>query len=442
MDAFCPRCDRSYNSIEPPLARSGVCGDCNGQLLGAKIVGAKQPEGALAFVYTPESNIAQPFAAAYDEQVVERNALTQFPEASDPSMSDETNEFETEENDDEQGAEGAASPQQPSAADATTPDAFSLPNMDFSLPSFDGMDSIGSDASPASTASEPAASPASAPAAADGDVPAHLSLPSFPEFDMSLPAIPGMEEPEPELNVGIDVEFPDDDDDEDDDDDPDVAMPAHLAPEAQQQQPQTLPGFPPPGATNGQPPSSVLASLPDLGLPAMDTTPVAEEDDTLLDSDEADEIAAELKQRRSLVSMIIVLAALVLIGGGATVAVLGPKEVIAKISGKAVSKLKETPEQKAKALLVEGLDAYNQKKYRKAVEKYEKALEELPDFPEAHRNLGIALAKDKKQEAAVEHYKKYLALKPKAEDAAEVQKIIDDYEKANKDKDKKKKRRR
>jgi hypothetical protein len=54
----------------------------------------------------------------------------------------------------------------------------------------------------------------------------------------------------------------------------------------------------------------------------------------------------------------------------------------------------------------------------------------MPNFPKAHRALAIAYAKQNNAADAVSHYQRYLDLSPNAPEAAQVRKIIDDYEKA------------
>ncbi|MCX5697205.1 MAG: tetratricopeptide repeat protein [Candidatus Omnitrophica bacterium] len=67
--------------------------------------------------------------------------------------------------------------------------------------------------------------------------------------------------------------------------------------------------------------------------------------------------------------------------------------------------------------------AFTQAKlYDEAIDAYKKSLEYNPANPEAHYNLGLLLANVKGQtEEAVEHYRKYLQLKPDAEDKEEVE---------------------
>jgi tetratricopeptide (TPR) repeat protein len=82
------------------------------------------------------------------------------------------------------------------------------------------------------------------------------------------------------------------------------------------------------------------------------------------------------------------------------------------------------------ALYAAGQEAYNKSRLDDAVKSFEGALGLMPKYARAHRALAIALAKQNKAADAVEHYRTYLELDPKANDAAQVRKIVDDYEKA------------
>ena len=63
-----------------------------------------------------------------------------------------------------------------------------------------------------------------------------------------------------------------------------------------------------------------------------------------------------------------------------------------------------------------------------AIVAYEKALGFEPTLAKAHKGLGSVYATKKDVPKMVEHYKKYLALDPTADDAAAVQKIIDKHD--------------
>jgi len=65
-----------------------------------------------------------------------------------------------------------------------------------------------------------------------------------------------------------------------------------------------------------------------------------------------------------------------------------------------------------------------------AIAAYERALELVPDLASAEKGLAIAHAAKDRDDVAVAHYRRYLELAPDADDADEVQKIIRDWERA------------
>ncbi|HRZ87343.1 MAG TPA: tetratricopeptide repeat protein, partial [bacterium] len=74
-----------------------------------------------------------------------------------------------------------------------------------------------------------------------------------------------------------------------------------------------------------------------------------------------------------------------------------------------------------------GMAYLKQKDYRKAFENFEEALFIEPDYPDAHYAMGVIyplIFKDKKDKA-VEHFKKYLKLRPGASDREKVEEWID-----------------
>ncbi|MEO0813830.1 MAG: hypothetical protein AAFY60_13265, partial [Myxococcota bacterium] len=78
---------------------------------------------------------------------------------------------------------------------------------------------------------------------------------------------------------------------------------------------------------------------------------------------------------------------------------------------------------------------YEQKKLEAAIDKVHESLTLDPAFGKSHRLLGVVYAEMKQNEAAVQHYKRYLQLEPEAADAKDVQQIVDDYEKAQRKKE-------
>ncbi len=288
-----------------------------------------------------------------------------------------------------------APPSSPSAAASggdATPAHLALPSFDFSLPPLPGVDT------PAGGAPDGAAG---ATAQAGGDVPAHLQLPSFPQFE--LPPVPG-QEPTP----------------------PPGATPPHLAASEGAAVPPPRP--PPPPRRRSRPAASPTPSdaLPAFELPALAPEPKKKEV-TLLASEEAAELAHVPKHRRPVVPFLL-LGAVVAAGA---VAFVEREPLVAMLASKDQKPaVVETKEDKALALYASGQDAYAKSKLDEAAKSFESAIEINPSFAKAHRALAIARAKQNKAAEAVEHYKLYLDLDPKASDAEQVRKIISDYEKA------------
>lgn len=60
-----------------------------------------------------------------------------------------------------------------------------------------------------------------------------------------------------------------------------------------------------------------------------------------------------------------------------------------------------------------------------AIDMYTRALERQPNWAEAHYNLGALLLEKRESAKALQHLERYLALNPKASDAADVRKVVD-----------------
>lgn len=87
-----------------------------------------------------------------------------------------------------------------------------------------------------------------------------------------------------------------------------------------------------------------------------------------------------------------------------------------------------TPADLADEAFVAGVKAYQANDLNQAVSLLQKAIEQQPNMAKAYRSLAIAHAARNEQEKAVELYRRYLSLAPDAADAADVRKIISDYE--------------
>lgn len=292
------------------------------------------------------------------------------------------------------GASG--SPESPEATPASdtsaeVPAHLQLPTFDFSLPP---LGAARATAAPLPVGAELAGG-------AGSISPAHLELPNFPQFE--LPPLPGEERPD--------------------------SPPAGAADDAGASPPLArAPGGPPPPPRRRSRPAQAAApalELPSIGLPTL-AAESARKEVTLLRAEAADELE-EMPPRKRPVLPFLAVAAILAAGAGAW---LERDALVGAIAARDPQPVVETAESKALALYAAGQEAYTKHKLDEAAAKYEAALRALPKFAKAHRALGIARAKQNRREEAVEHYRAYLQLEPKAPDAAEVRKIVEDYEKA------------
>jgi TolA-binding protein len=70
---------------------------------------------------------------------------------------------------------------------------------------------------------------------------------------------------------------------------------------------------------------------------------------------------------------------------------------------------------------------FQEGRYQLAAQEYREAIKFDGSFPNAYRDLGATYAKLGKPELAIEYYEQYLKLAPAAADAAQVKKIVDEY---------------
>jgi tetratricopeptide (TPR) repeat protein len=71
---------------------------------------------------------------------------------------------------------------------------------------------------------------------------------------------------------------------------------------------------------------------------------------------------------------------------------------------------------------------YNEKKYTDSVAAFERAIEISPDMAAAQRGLASSLVQLDRTRDAVPHYRRYLELRPDADDADEIRQTIEDAE--------------
>ncbi|MCK5689121.1 tetratricopeptide repeat protein, partial [Myxococcota bacterium] len=155
-------------------------------------------------------------------------------------------------------------------------------------------------------------------------------------------------------------------------------------------------------------------------------------DVTLMQSDLAEELAESYKSKKSSILLPFLILIFLLVGGGIGGAIwYGPGKVIAQITGSEVKKVELTARDRANEPYLRGSKLFEEKKYKKAIKAFSKAIKIDPEYAKAHRSLAIVLAQTKKEKAAVASYKRYLELLPDAPDAVKVRKIVEDWEKAN-----------
>lgn len=100
--------------------------------------------------------------------------------------------------------------------------------------------------------------------------------------------------------------------------------------------------------------------------------------------------------------------------------------------GVAITNAPATREAEARLHYNRGVTAYKSKKIRRAMREFRLALEEDPLDADSHYNLAVIYDVVKKDRPrAIEHYKRYLELKPNALDAKEVKNYIVDLHTRN-----------
>ena len=293
--------------------------------------------------------------------------------------------------------------------DAGLPSHLQLPSIDFSLPSGMGEPTFSSGGSATPT-----------------DLPAHLQLPNFPEFD--LPALPGVEQTKRRLVDDVGIEGSLGGSFGSLDNSPATGAPKPgagdgwaVAPAAQAATP------PPPPKRNMKRPSNAPLpmdlSLPQMSLPSVNQ-PASKKEPTLLRSDVAEKLATVKK--KSMAGPIIAITVLIL-GTGAALYVY-KDTILTRVFGKHQSEAVETNTDKARKLVALGTTFYDKNEMPTAIENFTAALAVDPTYAKAHRSLAIAYAKMNQPDKAVTHYRTYLVLAPTADDAAAVKKIVDDYD--------------
>ncbi|OGR08800.1 MAG: hypothetical protein A2341_10325 [Deltaproteobacteria bacterium RIFOXYB12_FULL_58_9] len=338
-----------------------------------------------------------------------------------------------------------------------------LPSIDFSMPDF-GMPDFS--AKPVASLDHDAttvdSSAAGRAAMSHANLPAHLQLPSFPDFHM--PPVPGEER---NISGEISIEGVAGSSFAAEVSSPGVANPlqntgdtsgdnwavagvGQVAPPPLRAPPPLPPGKKPATSQARHAQQGGAGGLPDLpmGLPAFAQPAKQKHDLTLVQSEAALQLAAGKGSKTG--AVVIALILLVVLGAGGAVWHFGIDRLAEMAFGPQQVEITKTAEEKADELLFQGKKAYlaglaaeekknekeKSKQYKAAMEFFREALKTYPRKGDVHRNLAIVLAKTGKQEQAVKEYEFYLAKVPDASDRKEVQKIVDDYEKMQKQKSK------
>lgn len=276
------------------------------------------------------------------------------------------------------------------ASSGGLPAPLQLPNMDFSLPPV-----------PGSSGDAPAAS-----SSGQVDLPAHLQLPQFPDLgNVGAPQAESADSSHapPPMPPGFQS----------------AGGPPAPPPTRRSSRAKGPPAAPPPRRP-AQP--SVDLSLPDFGAPQKKRKL------TLI----SQSVPSEMLRDGTRTSVFPVIMGIVVVAA-IVVGVMAREPLMAVLHPKPVEAPKPpppTPEQLAKVAFTDGVKEYANKDFPKAIAGFEQALQLDPKLADAHRSLGIVYATMHEQAKAVDHYRSYLELQPKAADAAEVQKIVDDYAKA------------
>lgn len=421
MDAYCPRCRTSITSIDPQTAELGTCPTCSGQLTDVDLSGDKPAiDGAVAMTFNTDTRVGAPLQANYDESNLSKadgpnrdtdDRLGRWDETTPPPSIEGAPKPALRPSVEPAGAASEPASEQVSSS---LPAHLQLPNIDFSLPDMGSLPSGTSDSS---------ASGSSGSSGSGSPLPAHLALPEFPAFE--LPPIPG-------VTVGKDnVEIRAADG---------GGSFGGAAPSAGSAQASsgadnwsvtpaaTLPPPPPrPPPRRAAPKAAAPApSLPDFGLPMLAQEP-QKSSVTLVESP-AGHDSEDFAPRRGWLVVVVVL--LLVLAGGVGGAYWRRDDVMRflGLSQKVAPQMTRTD--RAMEFYVRGFQEAQASRHAKAIGAFKKALTIDPTLARAERGLAISYATLKEQEKAVEHYRRYLKLDPKSDDAADVRKIISDYEKA------------
>ncbi|MEO1170662.1 MAG: hypothetical protein AAFX94_01235 [Myxococcota bacterium] len=356
-------------------------------------------------------------------------APAEMPEDSEASQPDAPSEGAGPSATDEAAIKGdpdSGAGQTPVAAGSSAlPAHLQLPAIDFSLP--DGTEPTSS-------------SGVSASGEGGADLPAHLNLPSFPQFD--LPPVPG-EEREEDRRVSDGVEVSGIDGAEGSfaefDDSSAAGPPATSSADSENWAvndggaPAPPPPMPPPRPAKKPIQETAPEEMPALpSLPQIKVQEKPKRDPTLIDRQVTEPVKGSGRGLMIFGGIVAVLVA-------AVAAAFVYRDTLVSTVTEPVDQNdpKYQAEQvrlKATKLWAEANALYEKKELEAAVEKVNASLELDPAFGRSHKLLGVLYVALKKNDFAVKHYERYLALEPNAADAADVQKIIDDYEAAQKKK--------
>ncbi len=493
MEFYCHRCKSSSSEVDEEAFYSGACSTCTGQLLTAPPQAMDNPIGVVAQTFEEKSAVAAPIATSISDVGIHDPPHLRPNEHGQMIWVEQENDSTNAATEPHAGADSAESVKSPmpavpqAAVDAAEaeaeathtpvaeplqtpaesnesnswPDDHTPPPTESTPPETGAVEPQSGEDMPETNPAGPDQPPANAETSDADDVnqaaglPAHLSLPTFPtfniDFDTSNVLTESKEETETEStekavdpNAGGVADLPPLEPPVEPSPSVDPALTNSTGPsDASHLAPPPIPSHalkpPPPTSTPEPTTAPLLPTLPDFG--GAEYTESSEKRDVTLLGDQA---VAELAQRintgggRKTAIGVAILCIIAV-----TAAWVYLDDIVGLVDQPQNAVAGTSKADKATGMLISASTAFEQKKFDAAIKLYVQALsiDPLPTSAvcndcwqgKAHRNVAISFATLKKQAKAVKHYRAYLKLQPKASDAAEVRAIVEAYEKAKKE---------